>query len=280
MKKQRIKNVLSCILNQSHLKMKFSILFVFVSLLQVNAADSYGQNQKVTLSEDGVSMTQIFQQIEDQTDLHFFYNNKDLDVRQKVSVNADKLRVMELLAQLFQDKGMTYQILGNQIVLKKAGVPLEPTLEMEVAQQRQIEGIISDQSGMPMAGVTIVVEGTHKGVVSNYNGEYFITLELANRVLVFSSLGYETQRVTVGNENIIDVIMKEDFSQLDEVVLIGYGEQKREDVTGAVSSIKPENIVQAATGSIGFDRALGGLVKGVQVSQGSGRPLNPEHPAG
>ncbi len=275
MKKQRIKNVLSCILNQSHLKMKFSLLFLFVTLLQVNASNGYGQNQKVTLNEDAVSMTQIFQQIEDQTDLHFFYNNKDLDVSQKVSVNANKLQVMELLSQLFQNKGMTYQILGNQIVLKKAGVALEPTANFQIKQQRQVTGIISDAMGLPMPGVTVVVEGTQKGAVSNFGGEYIIKLEAENQVLVFSSLGYETQRIVIGAKSIIDVVMKEDFSQLDEVVLIGYGEQKREDVTGAVSSLKPENIVQAATGGVGFDRALGGLVKGVQVSQGSGRPGSP-----
>ncbi|MEO5788916.1 TonB-dependent receptor [Gelidibacter sp.] len=275
MKKQRIKNVLSCILNQSHLKMKFSLLFLFVSLLQVNASNSYGQNQKVTLNEDAVSMTQIFQQIEDQTDLHFFYNTKDLDVRQKVSVNADNLRVMELLSQLFQNKGMTYQILGNQIVLKKAGAPLEPSVTAQVIQEREFNGIIIDETGMPMAGVTVVLEGTHAGTVSNYNGEYFIKVPGNGQVLVFSSLGYQTQRITLGDSTIVDVVMKEDFSQLDEVVLIGYGEQKREDVTGAVSSLKTENIVQAATGSVGFDRALGGLVKGVQVSQGTGRPGSP-----
>ncbi|MEZ4792769.1 MAG: hypothetical protein R2783_04700 [Gelidibacter sp.] len=102
MKKQRIKSVLSCILNQSHLKMKFTLLFLFVSLLQLNAFNSFGQNQKVTLKEVDVPLTQILQQIEDQTDLHFFYNSKELDVSQKVSVNVKKLQVIELLAQLFQ----------------------------------------------------------------------------------------------------------------------------------------------------------------------------------
>lgn len=275
MKKQRIKNVLGCILNQSHLKMKFTFLFLFVTLLQVNASNSYGQNQKVTLNEEGVSMTQIFQQIESQTGLHFFYNNKDLDVSQKVSVNVSDLQVIEVLSELLRDKAMTYQFFGSQIVLKKAGVPLDTSLSHALKQQREISGIISDANGMPMPGVTVVVEGTQRGVVSNFGGEYIIKLDADNKVLVFSSLGYETQRIPVGDQINVDVIMKEDFSQLDEVVLIGYGQQKREDVTGAVSSLNPDNVVQAATGSVGFDRALGGLVKGVQVSQGSGRPGSP-----
>lgn len=275
MKKQRIKNVLTCILNQSHLKMKFTFLFLFVTLLQVNASNSYGQNQKVTLNEEGVSMMQIFQQIESQTDLHFFYNTKDLDVSQKVSVNANDLQVIELLSNLLRDKAMTYQFFGRQIVLKKAGGLLETSLSHALKQQREISGIISDVNGMPIPGVTVVVEGTQRGAVSNFSGEYIVKLDANNQVLVFSSLGYETQRITIADQQYVDVVMKEDFSQLDEVVLIGYGQQKREDVTGAVSSLNPENVVQAATGSVGFDRALGGLVKGVQVSQGSGRPGSP-----
>lgn len=266
MKKQRIKNVLACILNQSHLKMKFTFLFLFVTLLQVSASNSYGQNQKVTLNEVGVSMTQIFQQIESQTGLHFFYNNKDLDVSQKVSVKVNDLQVIELLSELLRNKAMTYQFFGSQIVLKKAGVPLDTSLSHALKQQREISGIISDANGMPMPGVTVVVEGTQRGVVSNFGGEYIIKLDADNKVLVFSSLGYETQRITIGDQINVDVIMKEDFSQLDEVVLIGYGEQKREDVTGAVSSIDPESVVQAATGSVGFDRALGGLVRRSGIS--------------
>nr|WP_245529093.1 SusC/RagA family TonB-linked outer membrane protein [Aequorivita sublithincola] len=94
-------------------------------------------------------------------------------------------------------------------------------------------------------------------------------------VLVFSSLGYKTERFEVNGNITINLVMTEDLSQLDEVVLIGYGEQKRENVTGAVSSVNTEEIVQSSLGNIGFDRALGGLVKGVQVSQGSGRLGSP-----
>ena len=272
MKKQRIENVLSCILNQSHLKMKFTILFLCCSLLQVNAFSSFGQNQKVTLKEKGVSLAQIFQQIEYQTDLHFFYNSNELNLSEKVSLNTKNTEIIDVLAQLFKNKTISYQIFGNQIVLKKMEQQITGSTMQTTVQQRTVEGTVTDSKGLPLAGVTVIIEGTQKGVVTNFNGVYKITLQQENLVLVFSSLAYKTERIVVGDQKVIDVIMKDDFSQLDEVVLIGYGEQKRENVTGAVSRVKPDVIVQAATGTIGFDRALGGLVNGVQVSQGSGRP--------
>lgn len=275
MKKQRIENVLSYILNQSHLKMKITLFFLCFSLLQVNAFSSYSQNQKVTLKEKDVSLAQIFQQIEYQTELHFFYNSNELNLGEKVSLNTKNTEIIDVLAQLFRNKSMSYQIFGNQIVLKKLETKLVTSNTESKVQQRDIEGTVTDSKGMPLAGVTVVIEGTQKGAVTNFNGVYKIALAQENQVLVFSSLAYKTERIVVGDRKVIDVIMKDDFSQLDEVVLIGYGEQKRENVTGAVSTIKPDAIVQAATGSIGFDRALGGLVKGVQVSQGSGRPGSP-----
>ncbi len=276
MKKQRIENVLSCILNQSHLKMKFSLLLFFVSLLQLQAYDSFGQNQKVTLNEEGVTMKQIFQQIEDQTQLHFFYNSNELNLNQRVSVNAKKMQVIEVLGQLFKGRGISYHILGNQIVLKNSGINTTPSVQQTLlAQERTIEGSLTDKIGMPIVGATVIVEGTNRGVVTNFDGIYKIVLKENENILVFSSLGYKTERIVVGDQNIINVVLQEDFSQLEEVVLIGYGEQKRESVTGAVSSVKTEEIVQGATGTVGFDRALGGLVKGVRVSQESGRAGSP-----
>lgn len=146
---------------------------------------------------------------------------------------------------------------------------------LQQTQERTIEGTVTDQYGMPMVGVTVIVEGTQRGVVTNFDGLYAIKMKSGENILVFSSLGYASERKTVGDEVIVNVVMQEDYSQLDEIVLIGYGEQKRENVTGAVSSIDPSNLVQASTGNVGFDKALGGLVKGVQVSQGSGRPGAP-----
>lgn len=272
MKKQRIKNVLKHILNQSHLKMKITFLFVFLSIVQGYANNSYGQNQRVTLKENNVRLIKIFQQIEDQTALNFFYNRRDLNMRQKVSVNADNTQIVDVLGQLFNENNISYEIIGNQIVLKK-GISANVTDIKK--QEREIVGTVLDENSLPLVGVTVIVEGTNKGVVTDFDGNFKIKLEDGEDVLVFSTLGYKSVRIVVGDQTVIPVVMKEDLAQLEEIVLIGYGTQKREAVTGAVSSVTNNDMVQLSNGVVGIDRALGGLAKGVQVSQGTGRPGAP-----
>lgn len=279
MKNESIQGVLRYILNTNHLKMKLTFTLLLVSLFQMNAINGYGQNNNVSIIADGVPLTQVFQIIEDQTDFNFFYNSKEIDVRQRVSFSAEDESVFSVLQNLFSNSDIFYQVLGNQIVLKKTVKPTGKNLitsqTQTQVQEKPITGTITDRTGMPMAGVTVLIEGTQKGVVTNFDGEFKITLADDENVLVFSSLGYKTERFEVNDNRIVNLVMEEDLSQLDEVVLIGYGEQKREDVSGSVSSVKTEELVQASVGQIGFDRSLGGLVQGVQVSQGSGRPGSP-----
>ncbi|QAA82048.1 SusC/RagA family TonB-linked outer membrane protein [Aequorivita sp. H23M31] len=275
MKNEPIRNVLLYIFNTHHLKMKLTLTLFLFALIQMNASTSYGQNNRVSVAVSGVPLTQVFQLIEDQTDYHFFYNSNEIDVRGKMALSLVDEPLIDALQDLFRNSNISFQILGNQIVLKKQNKS-EVTEEVSIAEvQKTVTGTITDKTGMPLAGVTVLIEGTNKGTVTNFDGEYSIVLEDDQNVLVFSSLGYKTIRFEVGDNSIVSLVMQEDLSQLDEVVLIGYGEQKREDVTGAVSSVKTEEVVQSAIGNIGFDRALGGLVQGVQVSQGSGRPGSP-----
>ncbi|WP_026452340.1 TonB-dependent receptor [Aequorivita capsosiphonis] len=275
MKNEPIKDVLRCIFNTNHLKMKLTFTLLLVSLFQMNATNGYGQSTRVSIIADGVPLTQVFQIIEDQTDFNFFYNSKEIDVRKKVVFSASDESVLAVLQNLFSNSAISYQILGNQIVLKKTVKRAVNNLITTSQQQQPVTGTIIDRTGMPLTGVTVIVEGTQKGTITNFDGEYDITLADGENVLVFSSLGYKTQRLEVNGKTVIDLVLEEDLSQLDEVVLIGYGEQKREDVSGAVSSVKTKEVIQSSVGNIGFDRALGGLVQGVQVSQGSGRPGSP-----
>lgn len=275
MKNEPIQGVLSCIFNTNHLKMKLTLTFLLISLFQMNAAIGYGQGKNVSIIADGVPLTQVFQTIEDQTDFHFFYNSKDVDVRKRVIFSAEDKPVVEVLQNLFSNSDISYQILGNQIILKKAAKQTGKNLLAKLLQEQPVKGTITDKTGMPLAGVTVLIEGTNKGTVTNFDGQFNITLADGQNVLVFSSLGYKTERFEVNGNTIVNLVLQEDLSQLDEIVLIGYGKQKREDVTGAVSSVDTKEIVQSSVGNIGFDRSLGGLVQGVQVSQGSGRPGSP-----
>lgn len=273
MKKQRTKSALLHILNNSNLKMKFTLLFLFTGLLQIYASSSYGQKNTVTMDVNGVGLINIFQIIEDQTDFHFFYNRNELNVSQKIDLNVDKKLVKDVLGKLFNNTTISYQILGNQIVLKKVDkTKIDSVL---VADQNQVEGVVTDKSGFPLVGVSITIEGTNYATITDFDGRFKFISVATGKFLIFSYVGFEPMRVSIEGRSYLKVVLLKEINELEEVVLVGYGKQKRTEFSGAVSSVSAKDIVQSATGTIGFDRALGGLVKGVQVSQNTGRPGAP-----
>lgn len=273
MKKQRTKSALMRILNNSNLKMKFTLLFLFITLVQVNASSSYGQKNTVTMDVNGVAMSNVFQIIENQTDFHFFYNRNELNLNQKIDLNVDKKLVSDVLGKLFKNTNISYQILGNQIVLKKVDKTKVETVS--AAYQKQIEGVVVDKAGLPLTGVTVTIEGTNYGTTTDFNGRFKFISEANGKFLIFSYVGFEPMRVAIDGTSNLKIVLLQELNELEEVVLVGYGKQKRTEFSGAVSSVSAKDIVQASTGTIGFDRALGGLVKGVQVSQNTGRPGAP-----
>ena len=273
MKKQRTKSALKRILNNSNLKMKFTLLFLFITLVQVNASSSYGQKNTVTMDVNGVAMSNVFQIIENQTDFHFFYNRNELNLNQKIDLNVDKKLVSDVLGKLFKNTNISYQILGNQIVLKKVDKTKVETVS--AAYQKQIEGVVVDKAGLPLTGVTVTIEGTNYGTTTDFNGRFKFNSEANGKFLIFSYVGFEPMRVAFDGTSNLKIVLLQELNELEEVVLVGYGKQKRTEFSGAVSSVSAKDIVQASTGTIGFDRALGGLVKGVQVSQNTGRPGAP-----
>lgn len=141
----------------------------------------------------------------------------------------------------------------------------------EAIAQRQVSGKVTEAStneGLP--GVTVLVEGTTSGVTTDVEGNYRLQVPGADARLVFSFVGYHTQKVDVGNQSTINVVLEEDVKQLEEVVVVGYGTQKKSDLTGSVASVTGEKLRNTVTANI--DQALQGRVAGVQVSQNSGAP--------
>ncbi len=144
------------------------------------------------------------------------------------------------------------------------------TVSFVSAQTRQVSGLVSDAAGVPLPGVSILIEGTSKGVVTDFDGNYTIEAS-TNDVLVLSYLGYKTQKITVGSQSVINVTMAEDLAELDEVVVVGYGIQKKESVVGAIAQLEGEALVQRGTVPNLAD-ALSGSIPGVNVLTGSGIP--------
>ncbi|MFD2907602.1 SusC/RagA family TonB-linked outer membrane protein [Flavobacterium ardleyense] len=251
--------------------MRVFIFLFCLSAFSISPEKGFGQTAAVVIDANKkVSADEVFDLIMNQTDYKFIYQEGIFKNVPKIELTKGTISTKNLLEKTLSVGDFDFEYNANKTIIIKA----KPT-KKSIVQNREIIGTIKDEKGLEMAGASITVEGTNRGVVANFDGFFKIVLKEGENVIVISSLGYKTERIVVGNQTNFTITLKEDFAQLEEVVLIGYGTQKRENVTGAVSSVKTSDIVQASTGSVGFDRSLGGLVKGVSVSQSSGRPGSP-----
>jgi TonB-linked SusC/RagA family outer membrane protein len=203
---------------------------------------------------------EVFNKIEDQSKFKFFYQNEQIDVNRTVTVNVDGAKVEDILDKIFANENIKYRVLEDNLVL----------LTAEKVQQYKVTGTISSKDGQPLPGVSVQEKGTSNGAISDVNGKYSLNVQGPNSVLVFSFVGYLVEEKTVGTQTSIDVSMVEDVKQLEEIVVVGYGQQKKSLVTGAISSVKASDI-----GKINIARAeeaLQGRTSGVQVVPVSGAP--------
>jgi TonB-linked SusC/RagA family outer membrane protein len=247
------------------LTMKITAFLLFSCVVNIFAAPTYSQSTKISLNLKDATIEDVLSKIEDISEFYFLYNNKLIDVTRKVNIEADKEPIKDILNDIF-NKDTKVIIYDRQIIL----TPSDLISRSEAMQQLKITGIITDKSGNTLTGVNIQVEGTIVGSISDINGKYSIEVKNANNVLVFSFIGYTSQKVTVGNNTVINVSLVENVSTLDEVVIVGYGTQKKIDITGSVSNISSEALASknVTTGSL----ALVGEMSGVDVRQLSGNP--------
>ena len=141
-----------------------------------------------------------------------------------------------------------------------------------VQQNRTVTGVVKDATGEPMIGVTIQVKGTGDGTITDIDGKYTLNVSGNNSVLIFSFVGYQSQEITVGSKSTIDVVLKEDSEMIDEVVVIGFQSQKKENLTASVASVSADALEARPVSSVG--QALQGMVPGLNVTINGGDPTN------
>lgn len=253
-------------------KMKLTAYLIFISLFQIQASSNL-ENDKVTLNLNKVSYLEVFRAIESQTEFNVLYNNKELNNSKEVSVNVKNTLVFDVLKNLFKNTNIDYKTVGKQIVLIKREFPKEvykSTLKKEIPIKIAIKGIVKDQYGNPLPGVSVLEKGTTNGTTTDFDGLYAIAVKDQNSVLTFSYIGYATKEVIVNNQISINVTLQEEVGQLDEIVLVGYGTVKKSDVTGSVSSVSAEELTK--TQSVSIAQAIQGRAPGVSVTKSSGQP--------
>ncbi|SFF68700.1 TonB-linked outer membrane protein, SusC/RagA family [Sunxiuqinia elliptica] len=240
------------------------VLFATVSV----TASVYSQNTKLTLRMKNSKISDVFNSIEEQTGYYFFYNRDFFDDSQLINVDAEGQNIKDILGQILAEQGASYRIVDRNILIE---VNPDGSRDNLNQQQKEIKGTVTDAEGRPLPGVTILIKGTTNGVVSDFEGNYSISDVSVGTVLVFSFVGMRTQEIPVGNQFVIDVSMIEDAIGLQEVVAIGYGTQKKVNLTGAVEQVSSEVLTNRPVNNL--TQALQGVVPNLNISLADGKPM-------
>jgi len=264
MKNNDRKGVFSIDINRNTLKilmiMKLTTFFFLISIMSV-AAKGYSQHARLNLSLQNASIQELFQEIEKQSEFNFFYKDDQIDVNKTVSIEADNSLVGEVLNQVFVDSDVSYTVVEKVIVI----TPKKQT------QNIQVTGTVSFAStGETLPGVTVLVKGTETGTITGMDGKYAIEVPDVNSVLVFSYVGYATQEISINGRSVVDVIMEESIEALDEVIVVGYGTQKKVNLTGAVGTAKGEVLENRSIANVG--EGLQGVIPNLNVTIRNGDP--------
>ncbi len=252
--------------------MRIMVFLLLLGVIQVMGKDSYSQNAKVSLNLNDVTVGQVLNTIESQTDFYFIFNQKLVDINRRVSVSARGEKIDRVLNQIFAGTDIKHMVLDRQIVLSPESLLNTRKAAAKLRQQGFIvQGMVTDEKGAPLPGVNIVEKGTSKGTISGNDGKYSISVSSSNATLVFSFVGYTTKEVPVAGKKIINVTLSEQAIGLKEVVAIGYGYQKKSDLTGAVAVVNSDDLTLNGTVS-NAAQAMQGKTAGVLVTQNSRAP--------
>jgi len=214
-------------------------------------------------------LVNVLHDVEKQTAFHFTIQENEKYLSQRISVNNANISVEGLLKEIGKQTGLNFQQVNSNISMRQSSTRSSVQEKAAIEELVDITGNVIDSQGEPLPGVTIIIEGSTTGTVSGIAGEYSISAEPED-YLIFSFIGYKQQRVAVANQTEINITMLEDEQALDEVVVIGYGTQKKEDVTGSVATINESAVKDLPVSSV--DQKMIGQVAGVQIQQVSGAP--------
>ena len=237
---------------------KYLIAYLLSAFLII---PTWGQNAKLSLAMKNAKIETILQQIESQTEYRFSYNKEQVDINRRISITVNNESINEILNKIFAGTNVQYTISGNQIILKYTAKPGKKKVN--------VKGRILDENNEPMPGVTILIENSSIGTVSDIDGYFAIAVPLGSSLKV-SSIGFKNQYFHINKATDLNIVMKEDRQLLDEVVVIGYGTQKKVNLTGAVTTASKELLENRPIANIA--QGLQGLVPNLNITFNSGQP--------
>lgn len=263
--------------NLLRLSMVTFMLLFFGSLFQVQAVPGKTQPQ-ISILKSGLAIKDVLKHVEEQSQYRFFYNHARVNVSERVNVNVKGVSIQRVLDEVLRNTDIGYKITGRQILLYKRmrirldSVSLENyrDIRMDVkAVVFTVSGRVTGSGGEPLPGANLVLKGSTTGTSTNAEGYYSLALPNGTGTLIFSFIGYDTQEITVNDRSVLDVVLKENKQALNEVVVVGYGTQKRVNLTGALSTLDMK--VKENTPLTNTSQALHG-VSGLWVNQAGSKP--------
>ena len=245
------------------LVMRNSLFIILISAIQSLAVTGYAQNTRLTLDMKNSTVKEVLQKIEQQSEFYFLYNSQLIDVQRKIDLTVENATIDVVLNQVFSDGKVDILVRDRHIVLTANG-------ESDSQQNHKVTGKVTDQTGAPLPGVTVVVKGTTTGIITDTNGSYSLVNIPANATLKFSFVGMKSQEVAVGNSSSINVMLDTETVGIDEVVAIGYGTSSTKKLSTSIAKMDSKKLNDLSITNIA--NAFTGNISGVVVEQGSGAP--------
>ncbi len=244
--------------------MRLSVFISLVAVLQVSAYTT-AQTTRISMQATNINIREVFREIERNSGLSFLYYDDAIDLKKNITVSAIDRPLDELLDEILKESKLSYKVYDNKFIV------ITP---IDAMQQQTVTGVITDATtNEALPGVNVTVEGTTIGVVTDIDGKFSIDVPSPTSVLLFSFVGFNSERIDVAGKTTITFSLVPDIKKLDEVVVVGYGTQKKVNMTGAVSAVKmDERITSRALTNV--SSSLSGLVPGLAVTQNSGMAGN------
>lgn len=228
---------------------------------------SFAMSAQISLTLENKSTRDVIREIERVSEYRFFYNEDLQGLDQKININTNDANIQTVLNEIQRQTSISYVIKENNQIVLSAGVKSNKT--QQVGDSWIIKGTILDATGMPVIGANVMVKGTTNGTITDMDGKFSLEVD-KNAILVVSYIGYANKEIKVGNQTNLSIALEEDSHALDELVVVGYGTQKKADLTGSVANINTEDLNTQSNATIG--QALQGKIAGVDIVSQGGTP--------
>lgn len=241
-------------------------LLISIFCQQANAGNLtvYRSEQTLTIRVSGQTVARVLELIEKESGFRFYYNNRLIDVNRLVSINAVQKDIFSILDEVFKNNAVHYKVVDKDIILTRAN-----ETDQQQKDRKTVSGLVTDEQNSPIIGANIKLKGSDNGTVSDIDGNFSLPLAKGD-VLLVTYIGYLAQEVTVGSKTPLSIILKEDSKQLEEVVVVGYGTQKKVNLTGAIEQVTDEVFENRSVSNI--TQALQGAIPNLNITLSDGKP--------